>query len=157
MMWWPHFLRISATILHPAPGPQNLNFGCQGHPQTPSFEVRSSLTQQCCCTPPQWENTTFYPLLHRNHPTYTNHCVKAHPLPKGCHFSMSFSFQSVQCLDSRSLPSLLILTPIPGEASHPKNTIQARAEIPESAARGATAVLCSNTSGKMKLRTVYGR
>lgn len=70
---------------------------------------------------------------------------------------MSFSFQSVQRLDSRSLPRLLILTPIPGEASHPKKTIQGQAEIPEPAARGATAVLCSNTSGKMKLGTVYGR
>lgn len=38
-------VRISATVLHPAPGPQNLNFGCQEHPQTPSFEVPSSLTQ----------------------------------------------------------------------------------------------------------------
>lgn len=56
-------VRISATILHPAPGPQNLNFGCQEHPQTPSFEGPSSLTQQCCCTSPQWENTTFYPLF----------------------------------------------------------------------------------------------
>lgn len=82
MMWWPHFLRISATILHPAPGPQNLNFGCQGHPQTPSFEVRSSLTQQCCCTPPQWENTTFYPLLHRNHPTYTNSLCESPSSPQ---------------------------------------------------------------------------
>lgn len=50
---------------------------------------------------------------------------------------MRFSFQSVECLDSRSLPSLLILTPIPGEASHPKNTIQGQAEIPESAAHGS--------------------
>lgn len=43
------------------------------------------------------------------------HSVKAPPLPKPSNFSTSFSF-------CRSLPTLLILTPIPGEASHPKKT-----------------------------------
>lgn len=70
------------------------------------------------------------------------------------HFKVSSAWRAAH---SRVCSSTLILTPISGEASHPKNTIQGQAEIPPSAAHGATAVLCSNTSGKMKLRTVYGR
>lgn len=70
------------------------------------------------------------------------------------HFKVSSAWTATH---SQVRSATLILTPIPGEASHPKNTIQGQAEIPASAAHGATAVLCSNTSGKMKLRTVYGR
>lgn len=118
----------------------------------------SSLTQRCCCTPPRWENTTFYPLLHRNHPTYTKPLYPSPSSPQTMQLLNEFLISSAwTAAHSRVCSSTLILTPIPGEASHPKNTIQGQAEIPPSAAHGATAVLCSNTSGKMKLRTVYGR
>lgn len=58
----------------------------------------------------------------KNHPTYSKTLYQSPSSPQTMRsFPMSFSFQSLQRLDSRSLPSLLILTPIPGEASHPKN------------------------------------
>lgn len=111
-------VRISATISHPAP---NLNFGCKNIPKPPSFEVPSSLTLSgktpllssfCTETSKIQTSTLSEPILSPRMP-----------------FPMSSSFQSVQRLLSCSLPSLLILTPIPGEAPRPKNTIQARAEI----------------------------
>lgn len=88
-------VRISATVLHPAPGPQNLNFGCQEHPQTPSFEVPSSLTQLLHVTSVGKHHLLCFFCTETIHHTQ-NHSVKAHPLPRQCHFSMNFSFQSVQ-------------------------------------------------------------
>lgn len=56
----------------------------------------------------------------KNHPTSTKTLCQSPSSPQTMRlFSMSFSFQSVQRLDSRSPPSLLILTPIPGETITP--------------------------------------
>lgn len=67
----------------------------------------SSLTQRCCCTPPRWENTTFYPFLHRNHPTYTK---PLYPSPS--------SPQMMQLLNE----FLISKCPAPGQPLTPKCT-----------------------------------
>lgn len=107
----------------------------------------SSLTQQCWCMPPCWENyQIFSSFAQKTSNIHKTTLSKPSLSPKDATFKTVSRFKGSSAWTVAQFwvrSAVHVLTPIAEDASCPKNAIQGQTEIPTSAVHWATAVLCS--------------